>query len=295
MNSNTELVERAFNETREIGDKFWTELGTADQAHLLRLAERLSTPKPEVSAECRDCAGKGRADGYDRSGNMTGRKVTCPTCHGGGAIEATTSPEQTEWDHRYRLLEEGEIILATDELQHDDGSWIAPLAVGTGAPSSSYISHRTYRRLKEQTNTPSEVVERECPSCLGRGEFYNQAPGLPRASEPTQCADCYGTGFKPLSSISSVSSEVVERVRDAAHAVGFREGVRHALSSSDAVGELVEALPKIRLFLNEVGFGAGFSEKGRAEAIELRDICDRVLAKHTALKRDGSDEGEAGR
>lgn len=55
------------------------------------------------------------------------------------------------WDHAYRMLKEGEIILASDEVQNDDGSWISPgRTVGMKAPSPHYTSHRVYRRLTER-------------------------------------------------------------------------------------------------------------------------------------------------
>jgi hypothetical protein len=55
------------------------------------------------------------------------------------------------WDQRYRMLDEGEIILATDEVQTDDGTWRdAWRTVGMKAPSPLYTSHRVYRRLKGQ-------------------------------------------------------------------------------------------------------------------------------------------------
>lgn len=56
------------------------------------------------------------------------------------------------WDHRYRMLAEGEIIRATDEVEIDKPyGWRAPRPenVGTRAPSPLYTSHRRYRRLKD--------------------------------------------------------------------------------------------------------------------------------------------------
>lgn len=54
------------------------------------------------------------------------------------------------WDQRYRRLDEGEIILATDEVQRDDGTWQpAQYAIGKPAPSPIFTSHRIYRRLKQ--------------------------------------------------------------------------------------------------------------------------------------------------
>lgn len=53
------------------------------------------------------------------------------------------------WDHRYRMLAKDEIIIWTDEVQKDDGSW-RPAIGGVGKPSPDplYTSHRVYRRLK---------------------------------------------------------------------------------------------------------------------------------------------------
>lgn len=56
------------------------------------------------------------------------------------------------WDHKYRMLEEGETIRETDEVERDKPyGWDAPnpRTVGTPAPSPHYTSHRRYRRLKE--------------------------------------------------------------------------------------------------------------------------------------------------
>jgi hypothetical protein len=56
------------------------------------------------------------------------------------------------WDARYRRLEEGEIILPTDEVQNDDGSWKLTRPevgfAGAKAPDPSYTSHRVYRRRR---------------------------------------------------------------------------------------------------------------------------------------------------
>lgn len=52
------------------------------------------------------------------------------------------------WDHDYRMLEMGEIIRASDEVQNDDASWAPACCVGEAAPDPAYTSHRIYRRLK---------------------------------------------------------------------------------------------------------------------------------------------------
>jgi len=56
------------------------------------------------------------------------------------------------WDRRYRRLEEGETIIATDEVQNDDGTWkpTNERCVGTKAPCPLYTSHRIYRRLRSK-------------------------------------------------------------------------------------------------------------------------------------------------
>lgn len=63
---------------------------------------------------------------------------------------AETGNERKGWDHRYRPLSEGEIILATDEVQYDDGTWHLASSVGLPAPSTDYSSHRVYRRFKQE-------------------------------------------------------------------------------------------------------------------------------------------------
>ncbi len=51
------------------------------------------------------------------------------------------------WDHNYRRLEKGEIILSEDEVQNDDGSWRPTRCAGQEAPDPAYTPHRVYRRL----------------------------------------------------------------------------------------------------------------------------------------------------
>lgn len=52
------------------------------------------------------------------------------------------------WDMRYRPLREGEIILPTDDVQNDDGTWIKGCrCAGQPAPNPNFTSHRVYRRL----------------------------------------------------------------------------------------------------------------------------------------------------
>lgn len=63
------------------------------------------------------------------------------------------------WDHRYRPLKEGETILATDEVQRDDGSWIAAVCVGETAPDPNYTSHRIYRRLSATPPKPDQTAQ----------------------------------------------------------------------------------------------------------------------------------------
>lgn len=52
------------------------------------------------------------------------------------------------WDHDYRMLNKGEIIRASDEVQNDDGTWRSTICAGQEAPDPAYTSHRVYRRLK---------------------------------------------------------------------------------------------------------------------------------------------------
>ena len=52
------------------------------------------------------------------------------------------------WDIRYRPLEKGETIRATDDVQEDDGTWRTGCrCAGQDAPDPNYTSHRVYRRL----------------------------------------------------------------------------------------------------------------------------------------------------
>lgn len=55
------------------------------------------------------------------------------------------------WDHKYRMLDEGEVIEAGDECLIDTHlGWrpANPLTLGKRAPSPLYTSHRWYRRKK---------------------------------------------------------------------------------------------------------------------------------------------------
>lgn len=63
------------------------------------------------------------------------------------------------WDHRFRRLEEGEIILASDDCQNDDGTWIKDggQCAGTPAPSPHYTSHRVYRRAALASTPPADT------------------------------------------------------------------------------------------------------------------------------------------
>ena len=56
------------------------------------------------------------------------------------------------WDHRYRMLEEGELIQDGDEVLTDShlGWQRARYNIGKPASSPYYSSHRMYRRLKDE-------------------------------------------------------------------------------------------------------------------------------------------------
>lgn len=64
------------------------------------------------------------------------------------ALQSRPAEPAGAWDHRYRWLDEGEIILSSDEIRNDDGTWQPAVCVGQEAPSPLYTSHRVYRRLK---------------------------------------------------------------------------------------------------------------------------------------------------
>lgn len=55
-----------------------------------------------------------------------------------------------EWDHRYRRLEEGEVVAKGDEVLTDTQLGWQPVVhtIGQAAPSPSYTAHRIYRRFK---------------------------------------------------------------------------------------------------------------------------------------------------
>lgn len=77
-----------------------------------------------------------------------------------------TNMDPRSWDQRYRQLEEGEIILATDEIQNDDATWRPAVCVGQPAPSPHYTSHRVYRRLRDPMGVRPT---RECGMCDDTG------------------------------------------------------------------------------------------------------------------------------
>jgi hypothetical protein len=77
------------------------------------------------------------------------------------------------WDMRYRPLKEGEIILTTDEVQEDDGSWrVGCRCAGQPAPDPNYTSHRVYRRLS-RPNERSATYNRHLLSDLAMSESYH--------------------------------------------------------------------------------------------------------------------------
>jgi hypothetical protein len=55
------------------------------------------------------------------------------------------------WDHRYRMLNEGEIIREGDECLTDSylGWQPAKHDIGGKAPDPAYTAHRMYRRIKQ--------------------------------------------------------------------------------------------------------------------------------------------------
>lgn len=59
-----------------------------------------------------------------------------------------------DWDPRYRMLEDGEIVQAGDEVDacrdgwRDEPKWEPAInSVGHPAPNPAYPSHRRFRRL----------------------------------------------------------------------------------------------------------------------------------------------------
>ena len=63
----------------------------------------------------------------------------------------------SEWDHKYRLLKEGEVIQLGDQCDmcrdgwRDEPVWgdVPEHMIGRKAPDPSYPAHTWYRRLKE--------------------------------------------------------------------------------------------------------------------------------------------------
>lgn len=59
-------------------------------------------------------------------------------------------PVAQEPEQEYRMLEEGEIVLESDEYLDDVKGWIKPQgSIGDPAPNPNYTSHRKFRRRKE--------------------------------------------------------------------------------------------------------------------------------------------------
>lgn len=67
-------------------------------------------------------------------------------------LAAAPSEPAREWDHRYRQLAEGEIILVGDEVLTDSklGWRPAEHTIGQTAPCPYYTAHRIYRRLASE-------------------------------------------------------------------------------------------------------------------------------------------------
>lgn len=57
--------------------------------------------------------------------------------------------KKTDWIN-YRQLRKGEKILETDEVLVDKKGWRKTICAGGLAPDPQYISHRMYRRLKNE-------------------------------------------------------------------------------------------------------------------------------------------------
>ena len=64
------------------------------------------------------------------------------------------------WDHRYRRLDEGEVIQAGDEVLIDE-DWEPASSVGARAPSPLFASHRWYRRLKTGLDHIEEAINED--------------------------------------------------------------------------------------------------------------------------------------
>lgn len=90
------------------------------------------------------------------------------------------------WDHRYRPLKEGEIILPTDEVRRDDGTWVTGVCVGSPAPDPNYTSHRVYRRLKP---SPDRVTGEALAAAINPALFCDDPHLRHMAASPLSVDD----------------------------------------------------------------------------------------------------------
>ena len=69
------------------------------------------------------------------------------------------------WDNRYRMLDEGEVILEGDEVLTDShlGWQPAGITVGQTAPNPYYTAHRIYRRIDDGLAEFSEWFRKNFP------------------------------------------------------------------------------------------------------------------------------------
>lgn len=176
--------------------------------------------------------------------------------------------DEGKWDHRFRRLEMGEVILATDEVQNDDGSWrLAQHAIGQPAPDPCYTSHRTYRRLKDASLTTPE-------------------------SEPV-VVQADRDRFAQIAEAAGHSMDYCERVRKgecdshqgpqllAAHRIEASREAQAVLPGE--IGELVERL-RSRSRRYQIGSEWGY---------DLRNAADMILSLQAEVSRFEALLGEA--
>lgn len=126
----------------------------------------------------------------------------------------------------YRRLTEGEIVLATDECQHENGEW-RPVQgyVGLPAPDPKYPAHCQFRRKTMPTLPRCECLKccdgehvGSCRECAGWGE--SDCEPCEYCDRTGVCPKCHG-GSLPVCTLCDLpiggTADLAEYEKNGAH------------------------------------------------------------------------------
>ncbi|MDL5055877.1 hypothetical protein [Geitlerinema calcuttense] len=102
-------------------------------------------------------------------------------------VEAVAELQMIERDVEYRRLEEGEVVLPTDECLHESGEWRpAQGYIGKPAPDPKYTAHCQFRRRETEG---AELRPDPKAEILTRLDEHLSEAG--HEFQPMYCAFCY--------------------------------------------------------------------------------------------------------